>query len=378
VEAGGKGWRLRLLEADRGHAVGRQVHASLGSSVLGSGSGSAVLRSAEHEGLVENTNTPQLSLEFLDAARKVGRLVVEIGDADGGTLEDGGLGRLLVRGGQRSAEAVVPLAELVTAALLRLDALAADVLAAALWLLSVQGCGREVVVLVELGPVLLLLDLAGAATGGASGGQEVGAGGGAGALVAIDEATAVALGGGLGLRGAGADAGGLSEATADDGGGALGIGAGQGGRGEVGVGEMERDHGGGVEDGGGDVGGDGGKGVEGVGRAGAAAAVAGDVQVLFGRRGTACRAVAVGRRGQGRGGDRLGVVLWDLGDVQRVEGEVAGAWSEVKAIRAADGQYPCIALWTSHLLQPQACNKPGSNQARWGGPTSAYPRPSTG
>ena len=143
------------------------MHAGLGSSILGSGSGSAVLRGAEHEGLVENTNTPQLGLEFVDAGGEVGRLVVEIGDADGGTLEDGSLGRLLVRGREGSAEAVVPLAELVTAALLRLDALAADVLAAAFWLLAIGGGGREVIVLVELGPVLFLLDLAGAATSGA-------------------------------------------------------------------------------------------------------------------------------------------------------------------------------------------------------------------
>ncbi|SRR5258706_4815943 len=159
---------LRLLEADRSHVVGRQVHASLGSSILGSGSGSAVLCGAEHEGLVENTNTPQLGLEFIDAGGEVGRLVVEISDADGGTLEDGSLGRLLVRGWEGSAEAVVPLAELVTAALLGLDALAADILAAALWLLTIGGGGREVIILVELGPVLFLLDLAGAATSGAS------------------------------------------------------------------------------------------------------------------------------------------------------------------------------------------------------------------
>ena len=205
--------------------MGRQVHASLGSRVLGSGSGSAVLCGAEHEGLVENTHTPQLGLEFVDAAGEVGRLVVEVGDADGGTLEDGGLGGLLVRGGQGGAETVVALAELVAAALLGLDALAADVLAAALWLLAVDGSGREVVILIELGPVLFLLDLAGATTSGAGRGLEDGAGGGACTLVAIDEAASVALGRGLGLRGAGADAGGLSEATADDSGGALGIGA---------------------------------------------------------------------------------------------------------------------------------------------------------
>lgn len=331
------GWRrkggLRLLEADRGHVVGRQVNASLGSSVLGSGSSSAVFRGAEHEGLVENTHTPQLGLEFLDAAGEVGRLVVEIGDADGGTLEDGGLGGLLVRGRQGGAEAVVALAELVAAALLGLDALAADVLAAALWLLAVDGSRREVVVLIELGPVLLLLDLAGAAAGSTRGGLEDGAGGGAGTLVAIDEAASGALGGGLGLRGAGADTGRVPEAAADDGGGALGIGAGQGGRGQVGVGEVVKGDHGGVEDGCGDVGVDRRQRVEGVRGTRAAAAVTGDVEELF-RRSTACRAVPLGRRGQRRGSDRLGIELWNLGrDVQRVKGEVAGACSESKAIR---------------------------------------------
>jgi hypothetical protein len=217
---------LRLLEANRGHVVSRQVDASLGSSVLGSGSSSAVLGGAEHEGLVENTHTPQLSLEFVDTAGEVGRLVVEVGDADGGTLEDGGLGGLLVGGGQGGAETVVALAEFIATALLRLDALAADVLAAALWLLAVDGSGREIVILIELGPVLFLLDLAGAATGGASRGDEDGAGGGAGTLVAIDEAASVALWRGLGVRGAGADMRRVPEATADDGGGALGIRAG--------------------------------------------------------------------------------------------------------------------------------------------------------
>jgi len=331
------GLRLRLLEADRRHVVGGQVHAGLGSSILGSSSSRAVLRGAEHERLVENTNTPQLGLEFLDTGGEVGRLVVEVSDADGGTLEDGSLGRLLVRGREGGAEAVVPLAELVAAALLGFNALAADVLAAALWLLAVGGGGRKVIILVELSPVLLLLDLARATTGGTSGVDEDGAGGGPCALVAIDEATPVTLGRGLGLRGAGADTRRVPEATTNDGGGALGIGARQGGRGEVGVGEMVKRTHGGVEDGGGDVGvgGDGGKGVEGVGRAGAAAAVARDVEELFRRRCTACGTVTLRRRGQGRGGDRLRVKLWNLGrDVQRVEGEVAGACSESEAIRA--------------------------------------------
>jgi len=217
----------RLLEADRGHVVRGQVHASLSGSVLGSSSSSAVLRGAEHESLVENTNTPQLSLEFLDAAREVGRLVVEVGDADGGALEDGGLGRLLVRGGQGSAEAVVALTELIAAALLGLDALTADVLAATLGLLAVDGSRREVVILIELGPVLLLLDLARTAAGGARSGYEVGAGRGPCTLVAIDEATSVTLGRGLGFRGAGANTRRLPEATTDDGGGALSIGTGQ-------------------------------------------------------------------------------------------------------------------------------------------------------
>lgn len=207
---------LRLLEADGRHVVGRQVHASLGSSILGSGSGRTVFCSTEHEGLVENTNTPQLGLEFIDAGGEVSRLVVKVGDTDGGTLEDGGLGGLLVGGREGGTEAVVPLAELVAAALLRLDALAADVLAAALWLLAVGGGRRKVIVLVELSPVLFLLDLAGAAAGGTSRGHKDGAGRGPCTLVAIDKATTVALGRGLGVRGSGADTRGIPEATAND------------------------------------------------------------------------------------------------------------------------------------------------------------------
>jgi len=103
------------------------------------------------------------------------------------------------------------------------------------------------------------------------------------------------------------------------------------------VGEVVKGDHGRVEDAGRDVRGDGGKGVEGVRGTGAAAAVAGDVEELFRRRSTACGAVALWRRGQGRGGDRLGVKL--LGrDVQRVEGEVARACSESKAIRAVKRQ----------------------------------------
>lgn len=362
---------LRLLEADCRHVVGWQVHASLGSSILGSSGGRAVLCGAEHEGLVENTNTPQLGLEFVDAGGEVGRLVVEIGDADGGTLEDRGLGRLLVRGRQGGAEAVVPLAELVTAALLGLDALAADILAAALWLLAIDGSGREVIILIELGPVLFLLDLAGTAAGGASRWDKDGAGRGPCTLVAIDKTTTVTLGRGLGLRGSGANTRRVPEATTNDGGRTLGIGARQRGRGEVGVREVvEGDHGG-VEDGGRDVRGDGGERVEGVRRAGAAAAIAGDVEELFRRRSTACGAVALRRRGQGRGGDRLGVKLWNLGrDVQRVEGEVARACSESKAIRARC-QY-LSSLWEPSALQllqagqagRQAGRKPASKQTR--------------
>ena len=147
-------------------------------------------------------------------------------------------------------EAVVSLAELVVAALLALDVLAVDVLAAALWLLVVGGRGRKVVVPIELGPPLFLLDLARAAAGSTSRGHKDGAGGGTCMLVAIDEATSVALGWGLGLRGVGTNTGRLPETTADDCGGAFSIGMGQGGRVEVGVSEMVKGDHGGVEDGG--------------------------------------------------------------------------------------------------------------------------------
>ena len=125
---------------------------------------------------------------------------------------------------------------------------------------------------------------------------------------------------------------------------------------------VQGDHGG-VEDGGRDVGGDGGKGVESVGRAGAAAAIARDVEELF-RRSTACGAVSqtLGRRGQDRGGNGLGVKLWNLGrDVQRVEGEVARACSETKAIRSPL-LVTIIALGRFRLRVRECCKQQGGRR----------------
>jgi hypothetical protein len=56
------------------------------------GRGKAVFGRAEHEGFVEDTNTPELDLEFLDPSGERASLLIEIRDADGSTLEDGRLG----------------------------------------------------------------------------------------------------------------------------------------------------------------------------------------------------------------------------------------------------------------------------------------------
>jgi hypothetical protein len=210
--------------------------------------------------------------------------------------------------------------------------LATNVLAAALWLLSVGSRGRKVIILIEFGPVLFLLYLAGTATSGTSSGYEYGAGGSPGTLVAIDKTTAIALGFGLGLGGARANAGGFPKATSDDGGGTLGIGARQRSGREIGVGEVVKGDHGRVEGRGSEVAGEGGQRVESVRGARAAAAVAGNVEVLFRGRSTTGGAIALWRGCQGRRGDGLRIKLRNLGgDVQRVEGEVAGAWSETKA-----------------------------------------------
>jgi hypothetical protein len=129
----------------RGH-----VNAILGSS-------KAMFCGAEHEGFVEDTNTPELNLEFLDSGGERAGLLVKVRDADGSTLEDGCLGGLLVGRGKGRLETVVALPELVTTALLRLDALLANVLATALWL-AITGCvGRKVIVLLKVAEVVFFL-----------------------------------------------------------------------------------------------------------------------------------------------------------------------------------------------------------------------------
>jgi hypothetical protein len=127
----------------------REVDTSLSGS-------ESVLSSAEHEGLVEYSDATKLSLEFFNSGGEGARLLVEVGDADGGALEDGCLGRLLVRGRESLLQAVVSLAKFVTAALLRFDALLANVLAAAFWLAITSGVGGKVLVFLKVAKVILL------------------------------------------------------------------------------------------------------------------------------------------------------------------------------------------------------------------------------
>jgi hypothetical protein len=111
--------------------------------------------------------------------------VVEAGDADGGTLKDGGLGRLLVVGGCMPHGA-------------RRGGAAQTRCAGGGCPLGIGGSRRKVVV-----PSNSVLDLVRAAAGSASRRHKDRAGGGTCMLVAIDEATPVALGWGLGLWGVG-------------------------------------------------------------------------------------------------------------------------------------------------------------------------------
>lgn len=85
--------------------------------------------------------------------------MVEIGDADGGTLEDGSLGGFLVGGWKSLLEAVITFPELITATLLRLDALLADILTTAFGLAVGVGEGSKVVILFEITDIILILGL---------------------------------------------------------------------------------------------------------------------------------------------------------------------------------------------------------------------------
>jgi hypothetical protein len=153
------------------------------------GRGKAVFCGAEHEGFVEDTNTPELNLEFLDPGGERAGLLIEVGDADGSALEDGGLGRLLVGGGKSRLETVVALPELVTAALLRLDALLADVFTTALWLAVTGRVRGKIIVLFKVTEVVFLLWLPCRTPPG----RPRGAGSAGIAAVAMNQSTSITL-----------------------------------------------------------------------------------------------------------------------------------------------------------------------------------------
>jgi hypothetical protein len=131
---------------------GRHVH-------VGVGRVEAMFRRTEHEGFVEDADASQLNLEFLYPGSERAVLLVKIGDADGGTLEDRSLGRLLVGGRKGRLETVVPFPEFVTTTLLRLDALFANVLTTAFWLAVCGTLGREIIVFFEVTEVIFFLGL---------------------------------------------------------------------------------------------------------------------------------------------------------------------------------------------------------------------------
>jgi hypothetical protein len=161
----------------------REVNTSLGGS-------ESVLSSAEHEGLVEYSDATKLSLEFFNSGGEGARLLIEVGDADGSALEDGGLGRLLVGGRESLLEAVVSLTELVTTALFRLDTLLADVLTAAFWLAVTSGVGGKVFVFLKVAKVILLLGFPDRTPA-----RRTRAGRAGSATVAVDESTSITFGG---------------------------------------------------------------------------------------------------------------------------------------------------------------------------------------
>jgi len=121
------------------------------------GRSKAVFRSAEHEGFVEDTNAPQLDFEFLDPGSERAGLLVEVRDADSSALEDRRLGRLLVGRGKSRLETVIAFPELVTTALLRFDALLADIFTTALWFAVTGRVRRKVIVFLKVTEVVFLL-----------------------------------------------------------------------------------------------------------------------------------------------------------------------------------------------------------------------------
>jgi hypothetical protein len=154
---------------------------------------------AEHERFVEDTNAPKLDFEFLYPGSEGAGLLVEIRDADGGTLEDRCLGRLLVGRGKSRLETVIALPEFVATALLRFDALLADIFTTALWLAITGGVRGKVVVFLKVTEVVFLLRL----PCGSPPGRPRGAGSAGISAVAMNQIASITLWGPSKGRGAG-------------------------------------------------------------------------------------------------------------------------------------------------------------------------------
>lgn len=90
----------------RGRTTLRLVEAVGHVDAIG-GRSKTVLGGAEHERLVEDTDASELDFEFFNSCGEGACLLVEVGDAHGGALEDGCLGRLLVGGREGRLETVV-------------------------------------------------------------------------------------------------------------------------------------------------------------------------------------------------------------------------------------------------------------------------------
>jgi hypothetical protein len=115
----------------------------------GGGGGMTLLGSAQHQRLVDLAKSGSLILCLLEPRLKLLLSHLQVLDVSGGTVQQRNLAGLLVGDGKSILEATVTIPELIASPLLRLDALAADFLAANL-IRSCGGTGRgEVIVIVR-------------------------------------------------------------------------------------------------------------------------------------------------------------------------------------------------------------------------------------
>lgn len=108
----------------------------------------AVPRSRDHERLVEGAKAGSLGLGMLQAGLKLVLARLKEPDVRRGTVEKRDLGRLLVGHRKNFLQAAVSLAQLVSATLFRLDALAADLLAAIAGDFRTGSCRRRKIVVI--------------------------------------------------------------------------------------------------------------------------------------------------------------------------------------------------------------------------------------